>query len=1002
MGGRAKGASVISSRAAGPSRSLRRTVNVGLGSALLMLLIIGGVSYWSVTGFLGASQARRRTYELRDGLADVLRYLQDAETGQRGYLLTGEEPYLDPYVRGVAGFARGMGTLRRLAGSDSLLYGWLGTLEPVALARLADLNQEIGLRRTGGLAAAIPLVTSGHGRQLMDSVRHLVRALDSLATLQSVSSDARVRFTARTAQATILAGTLVVLVMVLASRMLFSRNVAERDRAEQEVRSSRAFLDSVIEQLPHMVFIKDAKDLRFVRLNRAGEALLGYTREDLLGKNDFDFFPEAQARFFVEKDREVLARGTVLDIPEEQLETRHKGSRMLHTKKVPIPGPSGQPEFLLGVSEDITEQRRAAEVLRGMQERLQQVFAFSTTVVYALDVQGDTIVPKWVSDNFTRMTGYDAAQAGDVAWWMSRLHPDERDRLAAELPALLRQERFTREYRFRFRDGTYHWIRDEARVMRDERGNAVRVFGAWLDITERVHAEEELRRARVAAENANRAKSDFLAKMSHELRTPLNSIIGFSEMLEDGTFGSLNEKQRRSVDNVLTSGRQLLQVINDILDLSKVEAGRMQIAPVELDPGFALGEVRAVIDSLANAKRHTVEVEVEHGLPPLLADPGRFRQIMYNLLSNAIKFTPEGGHIRITARGAAGGRSVEIAVADDGIGIAPADQERIFREFEQLDSAYVRQQQGTGLGLALIKSLVELHGGRIGVESQPGRGSTFRFVLPTRASHRASPAPLAAPPETVVGVEGGPLVLVVEDDPRAGDLLGHYLKQAGYRVARASSGAQAIALAKGIKPDAITLDVLLPGEDGLAILGQLKASPDTKAIPVVVVSITDHRELGFSLGAVEWLVKPVQRDSFVSAVQRSIGELPAGATPRVLIVDDEPATVELLGGLLTAQGFGTMAAHDARAGIEMALAQHPDAIVLDLVMPGESGFEVVRRLRDHPWGRSVPILVFTGKELTVEDRARLFDGVQAVVQKNGPAELLSELARVCPPTGRAA
>jgi PAS domain S-box-containing protein len=980
--------------------SLRRPVNAGLGSAFVILLIIGGVSYWSVSGFLAASQARRQSYELRDGLSDVLRYLQDAETGERGYLLTGAEPYLAPYVRGVGGFARGMGSLRRLAGSDTLLARSLGMLEPVALAKLADLNRMIDVRRDSGLAAVLPLLAGDRGRMLMDSVRGVVRALDSSITERSAESDARVQSAAALAQITIVAGTLLALVLVLASGMLFSRNVAERDRAEGEVRTSRSFLDSVIEQIPHMVFIKDAQELRFVGFNRAGEELLGYTRADLIGKNDFDFFPEAEARFFVEKDREVLARGTVLDIPEERIHTRHKGTRILHTKKVPVLGPSGQPQFLLGVSEDITEQRHAADALRATQERLQQVYAFSTTVMYALEVKGDATTPTWVSDNFTRMTGYDTAQFADPAWGMSQLHPDERDRLQAELPALLRQERFTREYRFRFRDGTYHWIRDEARVMRDEQGNPVRVFGAWLDITERVHAEEELRRARAAAEGANRAKSDFLAKMSHELRTPLNSIIGFSEMLEDETFGSLNDKQRRSVDNVLTSGRQLLQVINDILDLSKVEAGRMQLAPTELDAGFALGEVRGVIESLARTKGHTLEIEVEPGLPPLLADPGRFRQIMYNLLSNAIKFTPDGGRIRMTARRAAGEGAVEIAVADTGIGIAPIDQERIFREFEQLDSAYVRQQQGTGLGLALTRKLIDLHGGRIWVESEVGRGSTFRFVLPNRARQRPSPAPFAIPREAVVSVESGPLVLVVEDDPRAGDLLGHYLKEAGYRVAHASSGAQAIALAKSLKPDAITLDILLPGEDGMAILGQLKGATETKAIPVVVVSITDHRELGYSLGAVEWLVKPVQRDSFVTAVRRTIGTLPAGAPPRVLIVDDEPATVELLTDLLAAQGFRAMTAHNGREGIEMALAQRPDVIVLDLIMPGESGFDVVRRLRDHPWGRNVPILVFTGKDLSAEDRGRLFDGVQAIVPKDGPAELLSELARVCPLTAR--
>ncbi len=338
---------------------------------------------------------------------------------------------------------------------------------------------------------------------------------------------------------------------------------------------------------------------------------------------------------------------------------------------------------------------------------------------------------------------------------------------------------------------------------------------------------------------------------------------------------------------------------------------------------------------------------------------------------------------------------IEIAVSDTGIGIAPEDTRRVFQEFEQLDSEYVREQQGTGLGLALTKKLVELHGGRIQVESEPDRGSTFRFYLPLRAQPSPAPPPPAAP-EPAVGAERGPLILVVEDDPRAGDLLGHFLTEAGYRVAHATSGLQAVALARTLKPEAITLDILLPGEDGMAILGQLKGAPSTRAIPVVVVSITDHRELGLSLGAVEWLVKPVQRQDFVTAVRRSMGAIPAGHIPTVLVVDDEAPTVELLTETLNRNGLRALSATDGRTGVELALAHRPDVIVLDLVMPGMTGFQVVRQLRDHPAGRNIPILVFTGKELTAEDRARLLDGVQAVVRKDGAAELLMELARVCP------
>lgn len=801
---------------------------------------------------------------------------------------------------------------------------------------------------------------------------------------------------------TSLAAVLLAAALLLVTRSRIVQSVAARDQASDEVERSRSFLDSVIEQLPHMVFIKDARDLRFVRINRAGEELLGFAREELLGKNDFDFFPEAEARFFVEKDREALARGTVLDIPGEIIHTRHKGPRTLHTKKVPVLDAAGQPRFLLGVSEDITEQHQAAEALRAAETRLQQVFAFSSTVIYALEILPGRLMPSFVSDNFARVTGYEARDALDPRWAVERLHPEERERLLAEMPALLAQDRFTREYRFLFRDGSYHWMRDEARVLRDPAGIPVRILGAWLDISERVRGEEELRRARAAAETANRAKSEFLAKMSHELRTPLNSIIGFSEMLADETFGPLNEKQHRYVENVLASGRLLLQVINDILDLSKVEAGRMELALVQFAVGEALAEVRALMETVAERKHHTMEVDVETGLPSIVADAAKFRQIMVNLLSNAIKFTPDGGRIRIAARRPPGEPMIEVAVSDTGIGIAPEDLQRVFREFEQLDSEYVREQQGTGLGLALTKKLVELHGGRIQVESDVDHGSTFRFYLPLRAPPSATPAQPAAAPAAAARPAQGPLVLVVEDDARAGDLLGHYLAEAGYRVAHASSGSRAIALARTLRPDAITLDILLPGEDGIAILGQLKTTAATADIPVIVVSITDHRELGLSLGAVEWLVKPVQRDSFVAAVRRSMGPIPVGHTPTVLVVDDEAPMVELLTETLTRHGLRALSATDGRSGVELALAHRPDVVVLDLVMPGMTGFQVVRQLRDHPAGRNIPILVFTGKELTADDRARLLDGVQAVVRKDGAAELLAELARVCPAVRRPA
>ena len=590
--------------------------------------------------------------------------------------------------------------------------------------------------------------------------------------------------------------------------------------------------------------------------------------------------------------------------------------------------------------------------------------------------------------------------------FLSQVHPDDRARTTRETTASVEHDApYDTEYRVVWPDGTERALASRGKVYRDAGGKPLRMSGVCLDITERRLAAEQ-RQAREAAEEANRAKSNFLASMSHELRTPLNAIIGFSELLENHTFGDLNDRQQRYVANVLTSGRHLLQLINDILDLSKVEAGHMELALSEFNVRTTLAEVRTIVGTLAMKKHLSLDLAVEGSICMLTADQSKFKQVLYNLLSNAIKFTPDSGSVRVTVRRAPevglskGGEWMEVAVADTGIGLKPEDRERIFDTFEQVDSAYARQQQGTGLGLALSRRFVELHGGRIWVESEVGKGSIFRFVLPLVAG-----AVTAEPPSDNVGAtsaaqENRPLVLVVEDDKQAGELLAHDLVQAGYRVAHAATGKQAVALAQQLRPDAITLDVLLPDQDGLKVLAQLKAIPETRTIPVVIVSLTEGRELGFSLGAVDWLVKPVNPANFLSAVRKAMVGTDSPEVQTVLVVDDEPPTVELLTDMLKAQGLRVLAAHDGRQGIALARAERPNLIVLDLIMPGLTGFDVVQELRGHPETREIPILIFTVKDLSTAEREQLRGSVQAVVTKGAAGALLHELARVRAASGR--
>jgi len=538
----------------------------------------------------------------------------------------------------------------------------------------------------------------------------------------------------------------------------------------------------------------------------------------------------------------------------------------------------------------------------------------------------------------------------------------------------------------------------------------------------------ELEEMNIKIQEATEAKSQFLANMSHELRTPLNAIIGFSEILGDKTFGELNAKQTRYINNVLVSGRHLLQLINDILDLSKVEAGKLELEPSRVNIKGLLENSLIMIKE--KAMKHGVKLDLQISQElidiEISADERKLKQIMFNLLSNAAKFTPDGGEIRVKAdlieefRNSGiqelekEGRivsdqstiinhqsSIQISVADSGIGIKPEDRERVFGEFEQVDSTYARQQEGTGLGLALTRRLVGLHDGRIWVESEgEGKGSTFTFVIPIETEKRKSKAatepeePLSSRPDID---DSRPLVLVVEDDRQASELIGHYLSEAGYGVAHAFDGEQAIQMALELRPYAITLDVILPKKDGWEVLAELKSLPEVKDIPVIIVSIIENRPFGLNLGAIEYFVKPVNKELLVEAVRNVTAKTerePKAMT--VLVVDDEPQTVELLTDMLRTEGFSVLQAYGGQQGIDLAIEKHPDLIILDLMMPEVSGFDVVEQLRAHPEAMKIPIMIYTSKDLTAGDRQQLNIHVQAIASKSasGKEDLLRELERL--------
>ena len=494
---------------------------------------------------------------------------------------------------------------------------------------------------------------------------------------------------------------------------------------------------------------------------------------------------------------------------------------------------------------------------------------------------------------------------------------------------------------------------------------------------------EDLRSANNELLDANQHKSIFLANMSHELRTPLNSILGFSELLRDDTTGRFDVSTRhRFLDQIHTSGQHLLDLINDVLDLSKVEAGQMEFHPEQVDLAESVRLVLSTVEPLAKTK----DISIASDLGPdihLVADPIKLKQMLLNLVSNAIKFTANGGRVSIQTRQVESW--IEVAVADTGIGIAGTDLERLFVEFQQLDSGHGRQQEGTGLGLALTKRFAELHGGEVTVQSAPGQGSTFTLRLPLEAT-RAIEIPVKEVQPIGPVDSDRPLILVVEDNLEAAEILARHLEAGGFQMRVARTGPEALAMARDLLPVAITLDILLPEIDGWQVLTQLKADELTRNIPVVVVSVVDNPALGRALGALDYFIKPVDRSALISRLGRyAFTERVLEGEIRVLVIDDEKANLDLLEALLAPEGFTVLRASGGKEGIDVARAQQPHLVLLDLMMPRVTGFDVVEALRGDEVTRSIPIMVLTSKELTKADKKALSGHVAAIFQRNSLA-----------------
>ncbi len=574
----------------------------------------------------------------------------------------------------------------------------------------------------------------------------------------------------------------------------------------------------------------------------------------------------------------------------------------------------------------------------------------------------------------------------------------------AGIRRVLREGKVTNyELTARARDGALTVVSYNATTFHDRDRNLKGVFAAARDVTELKRFEHTLQQKNLA-EDASRMKSDFLAHMSHELRTPLNAIIGFSEVLRDGLLGALTDQQRAFVGDIFSSGTHLLALINDILDLSKVEAGKMTLDLEAVPIASLFANSLTIIREKAAARAVGLKIVVAPDLGSLAADARKIKQIVYNLLSNAVKFAVEGGDVTLRARratraevgrldGVWRGRSLplaksdhqeflEISVTDTGIGISTEGLSHLFEAFSQIDSGLSRKFEGSGLGLAMVKVLAELHGGTVSVESRVGTGSCFKVWLPLRGA-----ADLALPAIPPPGSASAPsrdqrIALVVEDDVASAQLIRVQLEAEGFRVIHARCADAAMEVAAHRQLSLITLDIKLPGADGWELLHRLRTVPALALVPVVIVSLAAERNKGFALGAAAVMHKPISRPELHASLLE-LGLIPAapGSTLKVLVVDDDPKAVELVATRMIGLATTVLRAYGGRSAIHLAQAELPDLIILDLMMPEVNGFDVVAALNARPETARIPVMVVTAMSLTAEDRDKLSSFVTLIVEK---------------------
>jgi PAS domain S-box-containing protein len=974
---------------------------------LLLMALLSGMLIWQVVTLLHAFEWVGHTDTVIAQANKTQKLLLDMETGKRGYLLSGNPAFLQPYQQAHVEIPFALNTLTADLAEGSQQQQHVSDVRDLYTRWDADARIQIA---RGGLNHLPGRLDDELGKTLMDQMRGQFTGL--IGTQEQLRA-ARAQAVHRTAYGVIatalLAALLGGLLLALSSRRQllglsaeYAEATATTRRQAQAIQESEDRLRLTIDTALDAVINADSNGV-ITGWNAQAERIFGRSRAEALGQAlDQTIIPEA----YRDAHRRGLAHylntgeGPVLNARIEIAALRRDGSEFpIELAIVPVRSRDGV-SFSAFVR-DITE-RNQAEAERLRLSSYNQLLLDSTGEgIYGIDTEGRCTFMNRAAARILGLTPEEALGKN-----MHRLahhtHPDGSDYPAADCPIYRatqsRQSCRVEDDVFWRSNGTSFPVEYTSSPILSE-GSLQGGVVTFADITPRKAVEAELVRAKEAAEASSRAKSQFLANMSHELRTPMNAILGYSEMLQEEAEEEGLDSFTLDLQKIQSAGKHLLALINDILDLSKIEAGKMELYLEDFNLADVITDVAATVETLVAKKLNRLEVSCSPEVGMMRGDLTKIRQSLFNLLSNAAKFT-ENGLISLRVRRE--GIFYVLDVQDMGIGMTPEQIAGLFEAFSQADASTTRKYGGTGLGLAITRRFCRMMGGDTTVQSELGVGSTFTMRLPVSIQPLSdleaanfdgvSEAATQNQDKDQAVNQRSDVVLVIDDDPAARDLMSRFLSREGFHPQTAASGEEGLRLAHTLRPVAITLDVMMPGTDGWTVLQRLKADPETQNIPVIMLTMVNDKNIGFALGAADYMTKPINRARLSVILERYRCAAREGGC-RVLLVEDDEATREMMHALLTREGWSVEEAANGRLALDKLQGERPDLILLDLMMPEMDGFEFARRLRERPEWREIPVVVLTAKDLTAEDRQRLNGDVEKIMEKGGwhPDALAQEM-----------